>query len=117
MDTGAIGQKVAPYSYHPWAAEFPNLCTKKVTIALLEQYLGQLNVYFNSGRAAVAKQLHAEREHDLARAHPVVGPLLPGKLGGQSGRVIAALGAGDSLIKVVCSSYLRSSATQAESKR
>ena len=46
-------------------------------MTLLEQYLGQLNIYFADARAAVAQPLHS-----LVFAHPGVGdPLawLPGK--------------------------------------
>ena len=60
-----------PITKIPGAANPSDLCTKNVPVTLLEQYLGQLNIYFADGRAAVAQQLHA-----LVITHPGGGALL-----------------------------------------
>ena len=45
-----------PITKTPGAANPSDLCTKNVLVTLLEQYFGQLNIYFADGRAAVAQQ-------------------------------------------------------------
>ena len=51
--------RMLPITKIPGAANSSDLCTKNVPATHLEQYLGQLNIYFADGRAAVAQQLHA----------------------------------------------------------
>ena len=62
-----------------------DFCAKSGAVALLKQYLGQLNVHFADGRAAVAQQLHVLARHGMVNAHPSVGVLLVGKIGDQVG--------------------------------
>ena len=95
-----------------------DLCTKNVPVAFLEQYLGQLNVYFEEGRAAVAQNLHALKEHSLVIAHPCVGVQLLGKIGGQdAARVDASSGVGDLLPEVIGGSLPGSGGGEAKRQR
>ena len=52
-------RRMLPISKIPGASNPSDLCTKNVPVALLEQYLGQMNVYFAEGRADIAQQLHS----------------------------------------------------------
>ena len=76
-----MARRLLPIVKIPGPRNPSDLCTKNVPVALLEQYLGQLNIYFADGRAVGAQQLHS-----LVIAHPGVGDLhagLPGKDGCQ----------------------------------
>ena len=54
-----------------------DLCNKNVSFTLLEQYFGQLNIYFADVHAAVAQQLHSLVFAHPGDADPLAG--LPGK--------------------------------------
>ena len=92
-----MARRLLPIAKIPGPRNPSDLCTKNVPVALLEQYLGQINVHFAEGRAAVAQQLHS-----MAKAHLGGGALLPGKVGGlEEGRVNAAPEVGDLLTGVI----------------
>ena len=59
-----------------------DLCTKNAPRALPEQYMKQLSVYFEDGRAAVAQQLQAVRERTLVHAVPQRGTMPGEAIGG-----------------------------------
>ena len=48
-----------PIAKIPRSQNPSDLRTKNIPVALLEKYSGQLNIYFATGRAAVAQQRHA----------------------------------------------------------
>ena len=63
------------------------MCTKNVPVALLDQYLGQLNLEVVRGRAAIAQQLHTvevktRHSAEATNAHTVSSKLSPADRGG-----------------------------------
>ena len=50
-----MARRLLPIVKIPGPRNPSDLCTKNVPIALLEQYLGQMNIFFADGRAAVAQ--------------------------------------------------------------
>ena len=110
-------RRLLPIRKVPGPQNPSDLGTKNVPVALLEQYLGQLSVYFETGRAAVAQHLHALRENGLAGAHPADGDLLPGKVGGKAvSRARASPEVGDLLAWVVGGSKRGSRQRSAEER-
>ena len=71
-------RRLHPIEKIPGPQKPSDLCTKNVPVGFLEQYMKQLNVYFEDGRAAVAQQLHAVLGHALVLTAPAVGVLLAG---------------------------------------
>ena len=78
-----LARRLLPISKIPGAKNPSDLCTKNVPVALLEQYMTQLSVYFEEGRAAVAQQLHRLGHVALTSASPQRGRMPGGVIGGQ----------------------------------
>ena len=90
-----VARRMLPITKIPGPRNPSDLCTKNVSVALMEQYMEQLCTRFADGRAQVAQKLHALRRQDLTCAHPSVGDELVGKVGGQViGQVSASPGDG-----------------------
>ena len=94
-----LARRMLPIAKIPGPRNPSDLCTKNVGVALLEQYLGQMNLHFAEGRAAVAQKLHLLARRGLTSASSGVGDLatgLPAVIGDQTqGRVIAPPRGGD----------------------
>ena len=54
-----MARRILPIGTIPGPQNPSDLCTKNVGVGLIEQYMKQLSLYYEEGRAAVAQQLHA----------------------------------------------------------
>ena len=79
-----LARRILPIAKIPGPQNPSDLCTKNVGVALVEQYLKQLSLEFEDGRAAVAQQLHAVMEGAPVIAVPQRGPMPGGAIGGQA---------------------------------
>ena len=99
-----LARRLLPIAKIPGPQNPSDLCTKNIGVALLEQYLGQMNLHFAEGRAAVAQKLHSLARRGLTGASPGAGDPatgLHGVIGDQTqGRVIAPPGDGDSAMRL-----------------
>ena len=77
-------RRLMPLRKVPGPQNPADMGTKNIAVALMEQYLAQLNLESTAGRAAVAQQLHAVRPLSPVHAHSPVGVLLGEKIGGRT---------------------------------
>ena len=97
-----VARRILPIVKIPGPQNPSDMCTKNVGVALMGQYLSQVQTEFAVGRAAVAQQLHRLAHKGLVIAAPEAGDLLIGVIGGQtSGQVIAPLCVGGQLPGVI----------------
>ena len=78
-----MARRLLPIGKIPGPQNPSDMCTKNVGVALIEQYLKQLNIYYEDGRAQVAQQLHAMGEHSPVLAVPQRGTMPGGVIGGR----------------------------------
>ena len=58
-----MARRLLPIGKIPGPQNPSDMCTKNVGVALIEQYMKQLSIHFEEGRAEVAQQLHAMGAH------------------------------------------------------
>ena len=83
-------RKLCPLRKIPGPRNPSDLCTKDVPAALVEQYLQQISVRVEVGRAAVDQRLHSVAKLGPVIASPEVGVLLTGEIGGRGGSGVIA---------------------------
>ena len=78
-----MARRLLPIGKIPGPRNPSDMRTKNVGVALIEQYMKQLSIHFEEGRADVAQQLHAVEEHVQVIAVPQRGTRLGWVTGGR----------------------------------